>query len=49
MPIDEFSDYDTKIIKTQLKAHIAGNIWNDDGFFPIIHEIDYTFQQAKLQ
>lgn len=49
MPIDEFSDYDTKIIQTQLKAHIARNIWNDDGFFPIIHEIDYTFQQAKLQ
>lgn len=49
MPIDEFSVYDTKIIQTQLKAHIARNIWNDDGFFPIIHEIDYTFQQAKLQ
>ena len=49
MPIDEFSDYDTEIIQTQLKAHIARNIWNDDGFFPIIHEIDYTFQQAKLQ
>jgi len=49
IPIDEFSDYDTKIIQTQLKAHIARNIWNDDGFFPIIHEIDYTFQQAKLQ
>lgn len=49
MPIDEFSDYDTKIVNAQLKAHIARNIWNDDGFFPIIHEIDYTFQQAKLQ
>ncbi|MBL6872656.1 MAG: S41 family peptidase [Flavobacteriales bacterium] len=49
MPINEFSDYDTKIITSQLKAHIARNIWNDDGFFPIIHEIDYTFQQAKLQ
>lgn len=49
IPIDEFSEYDTKIIQTQLKAHIARNIWNDDGFFPIIHEIDYTFQQAKLQ
>jgi len=49
MPIEEFTDYDTKIVKSQLKAHIARNIWNDDGFFPIIHEIDYTFQQAKLQ
>jgi hypothetical protein len=49
MPINEFSAYDTKIITSQLKAHIARNIWSDDGFFPIIHEIDYTFQQAKLQ
>ena len=49
MPVNEFSAYDTKIITSQLKAHIARNIWNDDGFFPIIHEIDYTFQQAKLQ
>jgi carboxyl-terminal processing protease len=49
MPVNEFSTYDTKIITSQLKAYIARNIWNDDGFFPIIHEIDYTFQQAKLQ
>lgn len=34
------------IIKTHLKAHIARQIWNNDGFYPVIHEIDNTFQKA---
>ena len=49
MPIKDLTSYDKKIVSTQLKAYIARNIWNDDGFFPVIHKIDYTFQQAILQ
>jgi len=41
-----FDSYDLKIVKTQLKAQIGRNIWNDEAFFPIIHEIDNTFQRA---
>ena len=37
---------DKKIISTQLKAYIARNIWNDAGFYPVIHQIDETFQEA---
>ncbi len=37
---------DKKIISTQLKAFIARNIWNDTGFYPVIHQIDETFQAA---
>lgn len=44
--LDDFSTNDLKIISAQLKAYIARNIWNDDGFFPVIHEIDNTFQRA---
>ena len=46
MPVNEFSSYDRRILNTQLKAYIARTIWNDDGFFPVIHKIDDTFQQA---
>tara|TARA_B100000497_G_C7691155_1_gene420287 strand:- start:1845 stop:3419 length:1575 start_codon:yes stop_codon:yes gene_type:complete len=49
IPVSELTDYDKSILSTQLKAYIARNIWNDDGFFPVIHKIDYTFQQAILQ
>ena len=49
VPISKLSDYDKKILSTQLKAYIARNIWNDEGFFPIIHKIDYTFQEALLK
>lgn len=49
IPVRDLTSYDKKIVSTQLKAYIARNIWNDDGFFPVIHKIDYTFQQAKLQ
>ena len=46
LPTDEFTDYDLLIVKTQLKAYIARTIWNDEGFFPTIHKIDLTFQEA---
>ena len=44
--IDEWTMKDKKIISTQLKAFIARNIWNDAGFYPVIHQIDETFQEA---
>ena len=42
----EWTLEDKKIISTQLKAFIARNIWNDAGFYPVIHQIDETFQEA---
>tara|TARA_B100000900_G_C20573468_1_gene714326 strand:- start:17 stop:1591 length:1575 start_codon:yes stop_codon:yes gene_type:complete len=42
----EWTLEDKKIISTQLKAYIARNIWNDAGFYPVIHQIDETFQEA---
>jgi carboxyl-terminal processing protease len=35
-----------KIIKTQIKAYIARNIIDNEGFYPIIQEIDNTLLQA---
>lgn len=35
-----------KIIDTQLKAYIARNIFDNQGYFPIIEEIDNTLQVA---
>jgi len=34
------------VIKTQLKAYIARNIMGEEGFYPIIKEIDNTLQRA---
>ena len=49
LPLNDFSENDRLVLSTQLKAYIARNIWNDDGFFPVIHKIDDTFQQAIMQ
>ncbi len=35
-----------KLIHTQLKAYIARNILDNKGFYPILNEIDNTFQYA---
>ncbi len=35
-----------KKIKTRLKAYIAKQMWQSEGFYPIIHEIDDDFQQT---
>jgi len=35
-------DYSLEIIKTQMKAYLARNIIDDDGFYPIIHKLDKT-------
>ena len=34
------------LIKVQLKAYIARNIFDDEGFYPIIYKIDNTFKKA---
>jgi carboxyl-terminal processing protease len=34
------------IIKTQLKAYIARNILGEEGFYPIIQDVDKTLQKA---
>ena len=34
------------VIKTQIKAYIARNILGNEGFYPIIHNIDKTFQEG---
>ena len=35
-----------KILKTQLNAFIARNIIDNEGFYPIIRQIDLTLQEA---
>lgn len=36
----------TPILKVQLKALIARNIWNASGYYPVIHTIDKAFIKA---
>lgn len=48
LDLNEWSVDDRKILETQLKAFIARNIWNDDGFYPIINQIDNTFQETIM-
>jgi carboxyl-terminal processing protease len=42
---DDFK-YSREIILTQLKAYIARNILDNDGFYPIILQIDTTLKEA---
>jgi carboxyl-terminal processing protease len=35
-----------KVIRTRLKAHIARQLWKSEGFYPVMHTIDKTFQKA---
>lgn len=35
-----------EIIRTQLKALIARQIWKNDGFFPVIHNLDKALKKA---
>lgn len=46
LKMEEWTIKDRKIISIQLKAFIARNIWNDAGFYPVIHQLDETFQEA---
>lgn len=34
------------IIKTQIKANIARQIWKNEGFYPVIQEVDNTLKKA---
>ena len=33
-------------LKTYIKAYIARQLWNNDGFYPIMHELDETLETA---
>ena len=35
-----------KTLKTQVYAMISRNILSDDGFYPVIHQVDTTFKKA---
>ena len=35
-----------KVIRTQIRAYLARNFFDNEGFFPILHEIDNTLNQA---
>jgi carboxyl-terminal processing protease len=39
--------YSSSLIKIQLKALIARQIWKNKGFYPIIQEIDLTLKKAE--
>jgi carboxyl-terminal processing protease len=36
----------SSIIRTQLKALIARQIWKNDGFYPVIHQVDASLKKA---
>lgn len=46
LSLSELNEADLQLLHTQLKAFIARSVWNDAGFYPVIHEIDDTFQKA---
>lgn len=46
LSLNELNNTDRQLLHTQLKAFIARSVWNDVGFYPVIHEIDDTFQKA---
>jgi carboxyl-terminal processing protease len=35
-----------KLLRTRIKAHVARQIWKSEGFYPVVHSIDNTFQKA---
>ena len=39
--------YSSSLIRTQLKALIARQIWKNQGFYPVIHDIDFTLKKAE--
>ncbi len=42
----EGTDKSREVVNTRVKAYIARNIINNEGFYPIIHQIDRTMQRA---
>ena len=45
-PNEKQINHSKEILEIQLKAVIARNIIDDDGFFPYIHQIDETLKKA---
>ena len=41
------ADYSSSLIRIQLKALIARQIWKNKGFYPVIHELDVTLKKAE--
>jgi carboxyl-terminal processing protease len=39
--------YSSPLVRTQLKALIARQIWKNDGFYPVIHQLDATLKKAE--
>ena len=37
----------SSVIRLQLQALIARQLWKNDGFYPVIHEMDQTLKKAK--
>ncbi len=37
---------DQEKLKTVIKAHIARQLWNNDGYYPVIHDLDKMLQTA---
>ena len=35
-----------EIIRTQMKALIARQVWKNDGFYPVIQSLDNTLKKA---
>jgi carboxyl-terminal processing protease len=36
----------SKLLRIRIKAHIARQLWKSEGFYPVVHSIDNTFQKA---
>ena len=45
-PVWEDIEISEKFMSTQLYAYIARNIFDNDGFYPILQKIDYTQQKG---
>jgi carboxyl-terminal processing protease len=37
-----------KLICNQIKALVARQLWKNDGFYPVIHQLDNTVQKALM-
>lgn len=44
--IDEDYEKSKYFIEQELKSYIARNVWGDQGFYPLYHTIDETFQKC---
>ncbi|MBN1338065.1 MAG: S41 family peptidase [Bacteroidales bacterium] len=47
-PGDSLTEYDTLMVKYQLKAHLARNLWDNDAYIRIMNETDDAFRKAVI-